>query len=99
MKVIEDELSEVEGINEKFKTDNRLVDVEKNAEIYLEQEGSIEKIIVETNIQLSLAKYMVEYLEEYKDYNTLLPSNLGFTDQSINAMRSEERRVGKECRS
>src|SRR5690554_2568058 len=89
MKVIEDELSEVEGINEKFKTDTRLVDVEKNAEIYLEQEGSIEKIIVETNIQLSLAKYMVEYLEEYKDYNTLLPSNLGFTDHSINAMTQE----------
>src|SRR5690554_3904291 len=89
MMVIEEELSVVEGINEKFKTDNHLVDVERNAEMYLDQEGTIEKMIVETSIQLSLAEYMVEYLSKYEDYSTLLPANLGFSDQSINAMTQE----------
>lgn len=96
MNVIQDELSEVEGINEKFKTDNRLVDVEKNAEMYLEQEGSIETIIIETNIQLSLAEYMVEYLDKYDNVNTLLPANLGFSDQSINMMTQEYNKLVME---
>jgi len=86
MVVIQDELSEVEGINEKFKTDNKLIDVEKNAEIFLEQEGEIKALIIETNIQLNLAQFMVEYLKKYEDVNTLLPANLGFMDQSINMM-------------
>lgn len=96
MNVIQDELSEVEGINEKFKTDRRLVDVEKNAEMFLEQEGSIESVIIETNIQLSLAEYMVEYLNKYDDVNTLLPANLGFTDQSINTVTQEYNKLVME---
>lgn len=96
MDVIEDELSDVEEINEKFKTDNNLVDVEKNAEIFLEKEGSIESTIIESNIQLSLAKYMVEYLNKYDDVNTLLPANLGFTDQSINMMTQEYNKLVME---
>ncbi|RFC53331.1 GumC family protein [Brumimicrobium aurantiacum] len=86
MDVIEDELSDVEETNEQFKKDNKLVDVEKNAELFLEQEGEIESTIIETNIQVSLAQYMVDYLKRYDDVNTLLPANLGFQDQSINMM-------------
>ncbi|RYM33022.1 polysaccharide biosynthesis tyrosine autokinase [Brumimicrobium glaciale] len=96
MDVIQDELSEVESINEKFKTDRKLVDVEKNAEMFLEQEGSIETIIIETNIQLSLAQYMVEYLDKYDDVNTLLPANLGFTDQNINTVTQEYNKLVME---
>ncbi len=96
MNVIQDELSDVEEINEKFKTDNRLVDVEKNAEISLAQEGSIENVIIETNIQLTLAQFLVEYLDKYDDVSTLLPANLGLSDQSINTVTQEYNRLVME---
>ena len=89
MKVIQDELSKVEEINEKFKTDREIIDVEKNAEIFLEQEGEIEKIIIETNIQLNLAQYMVDYLDKNTSTLSLLPANLGLTDQSVNSVTQE----------
>ncbi|PKR79947.1 hypothetical protein CW751_12760 [Brumimicrobium salinarum] len=96
MKVIEEELSDVETTNEQFKVDNRLVDVQKNAEISLEQDGAIEKEIVSTNIQMSLAAYMVDYLSEIDNYNTLLPANLGLMDQSVNQMIVEYNKLVME---
>lgn len=88
MNLLSEELSKVEGVNEKFKTDNKLVDVEKNASIILQQESNIEDRIIQSNIQLSMSDYLKEYLESNNDNTTLLPSNLGFSDLSINQMSS-----------
>ncbi|WP_107038673.1 GumC family protein [Brumimicrobium mesophilum] len=89
MIILSEELSKVEGVNEKFKTDNQLVDVEKNASIILQQESIIEDRIIQSNIQLSMSEYLKEYLEKNSDNTTLLPSNLGFSDLSINQMSSD----------
>lgn len=93
MNVLSEELSKVEGVNEKFKTDNKLVDVEKNATIILQQESNIEDRIIQTNIQLSMSDYLKEYLEASNDNVSLLPSNLGFKDISINQMSSDYNRL------
>jgi capsular exopolysaccharide synthesis family protein len=89
MKVIENELSSVESEGEDFKTENQLVNVELDAERYLEKEGDIETQITATVIEKNLVDFMVEYLKEQEDIKYLLPANLGFTDGGINAMTSE----------
>ncbi|MDX1653553.1 MAG: polysaccharide biosynthesis tyrosine autokinase [Brumimicrobium sp.] len=93
MEVIESELSSVESRGEDFKTKNDLVNVELDAERYMEKEGSIETLITQTVIESNLVDFMNDYLSEHDQLNFLLPANLGFTDESINTMTAEFNRL------
>jgi capsular exopolysaccharide synthesis family protein len=89
MKVIEKELSTVEMEGESFKTENDLINVEMDAERYLAKDGTIEAQITATVIESNLVDFMNEYINKNDELTYLLPSNLGFTDESINAMTAE----------
>lgn len=86
MEYISKELSEVDNANLQFKKENGLIDVSTDAQLLLNKENLIDQKIIETNIQLGLAKYMAEHLLNQNDVESLLPSNLGFEDQSIAKM-------------
>jgi capsular exopolysaccharide synthesis family protein len=48
-----------------------------------------EKIIINNNIQLNLTKLLLNYIKELSDFESLLPSNLGFEDQTINSLTEQ----------
>lgn len=89
MKVIEKELSLVESEGEDFKTENDLVNVELDAQAYIEKEGTLEEQITGTVIELNLAEFMINYLEGQNELSYLLPANLGFSDGGVNTMTAE----------
>ena len=89
MKVIEKELSSVETEGEEFKTSNDLVNVEIDAQTYLEKEGSIESEITTAVIEQNLIDFMNDYLSDHGELTYLLPANLGFSDEGVNAMTGE----------
>jgi capsular exopolysaccharide synthesis family protein len=93
MILIEMELSSVEDSSQAFKFKNRLIDVESDAANYLSKEGALEKSITESNIQLSLAEFMNEFIQKAKGYDELLPANLGFEDASISALTAEHNKL------
>lgn len=86
MLFISRELSEVDSASLIFKTENGLIDVNINSQLLLEKENKIEKEIIETNIQLELVRFMNETIINHEGVEKLLPSNLGFEDQSVAAM-------------
>ncbi len=89
MKVIEKELSSVETRGEEFKTSNDLVNVEIDAQTYLEKEGSLESEITKAIIEQNLIDFMNDYLSDHGELTYLLPANLGFSDEGVNAMTGE----------
>jgi tyrosine-protein kinase Etk/Wzc len=89
MKFITVELSEVETEGQQYKSKYKLVDVKSDAEVYLTKESETEKAITEATIQLNLSEFMNEYILKDQGYSELLPSNLGFKDQSIVLMTTK----------
>jgi len=86
MLFISRELSEVDSASLIFKMENNLIDVNVNSQLLLEKENKIEKEIIETNIQLELVRFMDKMINENEGVDKLLPSNLGFEDQSVATM-------------
>ena len=96
IRYISEELSEVEDTGETFKSSKNLVDVSSDAAMYMEKESALESQIIEATIQLSLADYMVEYLESQETLDILLPANLGFDDPNIAKMTEEYNQLALE---
>lgn len=89
MKVIEEELSSVESEGEDFKTSKNLINVEIDAQSYLEKEGTLESEIMAAVIERNLIDFMNDYLKDHGELTFLLPANLGFSDEGINTMTGE----------
>ncbi|MGB0933354.1 MAG: GumC family protein [Lishizhenia sp.] len=88
--LLENQLASIEEQGKNYKKDNALTDVETDAERFIEQKSEIETAITKSEIQLSLAAYMNDYIENFGDDKTeLLPANLGFEDVSINQMTAQ----------
>ena len=86
MKFIASELSDVEGDVEKFKTDNKLVDVVSEAGMFLEANSENNQRILENEMQVRLSEFVYEYLVSHNDAHDLIPSNLGLSNPSIEKM-------------
>ncbi|KAA1244191.1 polysaccharide biosynthesis tyrosine autokinase [Aquimarina sp. RZ0] len=78
LNIINQDLDNLEGNLEFFKTENNLTDLTSEGNIMLEKASENERIILQTSIQVGLSDFLIEYLQNSK--NELLPANLGFTD-------------------
>jgi tyrosine-protein kinase Etk/Wzc len=93
MLLIERELETVEDSSQAFKSKNRLIDVESDAAMFLTKESAIEKQITDAMIQLSIAGFMNEFIQQAKGLGELFPSNLGIDDQSIARLIEEHNKL------
>lgn len=84
--VISKELSDVDIENLNFKKQNGIIDVQTNAANSLGKESDIESRLIQVGIQNELAIYVNDYLKTHKGSYDVLPSNLGFEDNTISAM-------------
>lgn len=83
MSILTAELSEVEGNAASFKKDNQLVGVSSQAELFLSTGSENKSQIIETNLQMHLVDFMIDYLQEQNAGFNLIPTNLGFSDPAI----------------
>lgn len=84
-----EELNDVEKSGENYKTDQGVTDFQTDISSYMSSKTDLEKNIINTNIQLSLTKLLFEFINESSNLDDLLPSNLGFEDQSINSLTEQ----------
>jgi len=82
LEIITRELDSVERDKESFKSNNRLTNIEAEAQLILENASEFEKRQFDVNTQLELANSMIEYMERSSP-NDLLPSNIGIEGDNI----------------
>ena len=87
--VIEQELSTVEDALKKYKETNNLSDMQASAQAYISESSQYSKLAFDINNKLTIANYIKEYLNDPANSMSLIPSNLGLDNTSIDSQISE----------
>ena len=82
LQIITHELDSVERNKELFKSNNRLTDIQAEAQIILENASEFNKRQLDVSTQLELSNTMIEYMEGSSKYE-LLPSNIGIEGEEV----------------
>ncbi len=89
IRIINDELFSTEKELENFKRDAGLTDLASDAQLAVSENSAYEKQRVENGTQLNLVRYLGEYISAPDKLNTVLPVNVGLTDQSLPTLISQ----------
>ena len=81
--VIERDLSRVEDALKEFKSENSLTDIKASGQSYLQESTHYAAKSFELTNQLSIAKFIREYLADPAKKDALIPSNLGLTSTAV----------------
>ena len=87
--VIERELGNVDESISSYKSQNLLPDVQAAASMYMEQSSETNAQILALNTQLSMARYIRNYLANATADNQLIPANSGIESSGIEKQISE----------
>lgn len=87
--MIERELGDVDNSISSFKSANLLPDVEGASQMYMSQSQSNTNQLSSLDIQLSMARYVRDYVTAHSGRNQLLPTNSGINNQGIEQQISE----------
>ncbi|MCB0452549.1 MAG: polysaccharide biosynthesis tyrosine autokinase [Aequorivita sp.] len=82
LQIITRELDSVERNKEVFKSENRLTDIQAEAQIILENASEFNKKQFDVGTQLELSKTMIDYMEKSSN-SELLPSNIGIQSEEV----------------
>ncbi len=93
LNIISKELNEVEFQKASFKKQNKLTDIQSEAQQVVDQVGKTQEQISNIETQLSLAQSMIDYLINPSRESDLLPSNIGIDNAAVNAQISEYNKV------
>lgn len=80
--LIESELSGVEHEVEQYKQLNQMTEMSYDAQMFLQQNTQYEKQRVEVETQLSLIRFVEDFIKQKGNQNALIP-NLGLTDVGL----------------
>ena len=87
--VIEKELNMVDSDIERFKSQNKLLDVMAETTQVTEESSKYSDAAFQANNQLTIARYIREYLTDHTKAFNLLPSNSGIENQNIETQIAE----------
>ncbi|MDR0812194.1 MAG: polysaccharide biosynthesis tyrosine autokinase [Paludibacter sp.] len=85
MITITQELSDVEGQAEEYKQEKGITDVQSSAQRYLSRDERFEMRSVDADMQLSMIKYVEEFIADPRNDFMLIP-DLGLTDPSLSTV-------------
>lgn len=89
VKIIEGELSGIETDLKDYKEKNNLTDIQALGQAYLEELGEYSAKEFEVTNQLAIAGFIRDYLTDPKNDRSLLPSNSGLSNQSVESQISD----------
>lgn len=81
--VIEQELGEIESILKDFKEEHRISDVRSEAQMYISMVGDLAGKSFEVNNQLSIVRFLHDYLVDPAHASSLIPANTGLKSVSL----------------
>lgn len=83
--VIERDLSAVEEALRQYKSSNNLTDIKAVSQIYLDESSHYATKAFEVRNQLSVAKFIKDYLNDPSNAMALIPANLGIANSSVDS--------------
>lgn len=86
IEIINHELGNTEEELEAFKRDAGLTDLSSDAQLALTENSAYEKKRVENGTQLSLIRYLTEYISAPARANSVLPTNVGLENETLAAL-------------
>ncbi len=89
IEVIRDELDLTESQIEGYKRDNSLINLPTDASTALTQTTEFQKKQVDIQTQMGLVKSLIDFVMNPTNCNSLIPANIGVTNQAINKMISD----------
>ena len=89
VKIIEGELSGIETDLKDYKEKNNLTDIQALGQAYLEELGEYSAKEFEVTNQLAIAGFIRDYLTDPKNDRSLLPSNSGLSNKSVESQISD----------
>ena len=87
--IIERELGSVDANIESFKRENQLTDITSETGMYLANTSRYQQEGLSLENQLSIAKYIKEYLTDPQKSSDLIPANTGISDNSVESQIKE----------
>lgn len=87
--IIERDLATVEDALKKYKESNNLTDIKTTAKTYIDESSLYATKQFEVSNQLSIAEFIKSYLNDPANSMSLIPSNLGLTNASVEAQIAE----------
>lgn len=87
LKLIEEDLNDVDSEIATYKSTQRIPDIRATATYDLTMAGENERKLQQSNNELSVARFLLNYLRNSKD--KLLPANVGITESSIQSQIAE----------
>lgn len=81
LRIITEELSEVEADVEDYKRKNNLFDVEVESRLMLERNGEFQTRILEVETQSNIVELLQAYVQAPENHYALIPNTLGVTDK------------------
>ena len=81
LRLLEDDLDNVDDSISVFKTRNKITDLEHVSDIYLQQQSQSESEILRITNQKAMAKYLLDILKSKGTQRQLLPTNSGINNQ------------------
>ncbi len=88
LKLLEDDLSDVEKKLQSYKQEHKLTNIEVDASLYLQQSNLYDQKKNELEIQLQLIEYIEDFLKQDENKYALIP-NLGLSDVGLVAVIQE----------
>jgi len=85
LEIITKELDSVETDKVIFKQENKLTDIESEAQLFLESASELNKRQLDITTQMSVVDNIINYLSE-DDLTALLPANLGITQDGLQGL-------------
>ncbi|WPV70155.1 polysaccharide biosynthesis tyrosine autokinase [Chitinophaga sp. LS1] len=80
LRIVTNELGQVEGEIEKFKTNEGLVDISEQSKMFLESVKENDTKLTEANMQLSVLNSIEDYVKGRKEDENMVPATFGLTD-------------------
>ena len=87
--IIERELGSVDANIESFKRENQLTDITSETGMYLQNTSRYKQEGLSLENQLSISKYIKEYLVDPQKNSDLIPANTGISDNSVESQIKE----------
>lgn len=87
--IIESDLAAVEDNLRQYKEDNHLTDIQSAARVYIDEASLYGAKSFEVNNQLSIAEFIRDYLNDPANSASLIPANLGLSNESVQAEIAE----------
>lgn len=81
--IIEKELGNVEGNLKEYKEKNKITDIKAVSEAYLKQSSEYGTKAFDVNNQLSMAKFIREYINDPAHSDDLIPANSGLSSTAV----------------